>query len=581
MSDGQLAFQPAQPTKEGNQKRDFLRRIPAALVVYYSSTAQTGHIVVSPLAQEFGAPSVCAKTANKLFADPNKKTSLEHPFCRVSIRSLSPSPIHGEGTKALWLLIKLFGLLHAYIPESTQARHGDTMGIPMTKMDLTRSANPQGVTPRSTGLSNDGAILLDVQRSPLGHHEHHYPPSAAVLGRRDVPGIFEEEISNGRIGYFASINIGTPPQELFLHLDTGSADIWVPSKTADICARGSDGEENKCKHGAFMPTDSKTFESLNAPFKVTYHDNTFVKGTYFTDVIEIGGAVVYGLPAGLGLQTDIPFGIAGIGYRRSSRRRSRKVAHDNLPVRMQKQGLINTVAYSLWLNDLDADKGNILFGGIDRAKFEGTLKKVPVLKTAGGRYDYFTVRLSSLHVFRARDPERRVGARSIPERRVGAGGLRVILDSGATMTHLPNAIAQVIYRELGVVFPPGIAAPLIACDRADGEETVTFRFGSSDGPVVQLHMNELVMGAPKWSTTTAGDEGLLSDGNPQEKLCRFGIRNATRGPYILGDSFLRSAYIVHDLVNHEVGIAPTVFNATKSKIWSFSKFGERIPGVLC
>lgn len=69
--------------------------------------------------------------------------------------------------------------------------------------------------------------------------------------------------------------------------------------------------------------------------------------------MDIGGAVIHDMPAGLGLQTDIPFGLAGIGYKRNSRTiGAREIVNDNLPVRMQKQGLINTVAYSLWLNDL-------------------------------------------------------------------------------------------------------------------------------------------------------------------------------------------------------------------------------------
>ncbi|KAL2755711.1 hypothetical protein ACRALDRAFT_2059069 [Sodiomyces alcalophilus JCM 7366] len=415
------------------------------------------------------------------------------------------------------------------------------------------------------------AVLLDVQRNPLEHHGHHHSPSSPSLWRRGVPGTFEEEIRNGRIGYFTSINIGTPPQEVSLHLDTGSADIWVPSTTADICASAIDGEENQCKHGTFMPTNSKTYETLDAPFEVLYYDDSFVKGTYFTDIMEIGGAVVHDVPAGLGLQTDIPFGLAGIGYKRNSvTNRAGKVADDNLPGRMQKQGLINTVAYSLWLNDLDADKGNILFGGIDTAKFEGTMKTVPVLKSARGKYDYFKVPLHSLGISGSGFAEELPGARNIP----------VILDSGATMTFLPNEIAQAIFREFDVAFLRDVAVPVVPCDRASGEETVTFRFGSEDGPVIRLRMNELIMKPPKWPIVTVGDEDLLPYGNPDDKLCQFGIRNVTHEPFILGDTFMRSAYIVHDLVNHEVGIAPAVFNATMSNIWAFSNYGQRIPSGL-
>lgn len=59
---------------------------------------------------------------------------------------------------------------------------------------------------------------------------------------------------------------------------------------------------------------------------------------------------------GLGLRTDIPNGLVGIGYAVNEAivgtTQSLKSVYPNLPVNMVDEGLINTIAYSLWLNDL-------------------------------------------------------------------------------------------------------------------------------------------------------------------------------------------------------------------------------------
>lgn len=59
---------------------------------------------------------------------------------------------------------------------------------------------------------------------------------------------------------------------------------------------------------------------------------------------------------GLGESTDINFGLVGIGYKTDeaivSSEDDLSYAYNNLPLMMVKEGVINTNAYSLWLNDL-------------------------------------------------------------------------------------------------------------------------------------------------------------------------------------------------------------------------------------
>ena len=91
-------------------------------------------------------------------------------------------------------------------------------------------------------------------------------------------------------------------------------------------------------------------------FKISYVDGSGSQGDYFTDVFKVGGARVTNLTMGLGVKTDIPYGLLGLGYAINeaavSTTGSLNAAYPNLPVTMVDDGLINTVAYSLWLNDL-------------------------------------------------------------------------------------------------------------------------------------------------------------------------------------------------------------------------------------
>jgi elongation factor G len=85
-------------------------------------------------------------------------------------------------------------------------------------------------------------------------------------------------------------------------------------------------------------------------------DGSSSKGDYFTDAFEIGGATLSNLTMGLGRRTDIAYGLVGVGYAVNEAivgtTQSLSSVYPNLPVDMVNEGLINTVAYSLWLNDL-------------------------------------------------------------------------------------------------------------------------------------------------------------------------------------------------------------------------------------
>ena len=73
------------------------------------------------------------------------------------------------------------------------------------------------------------------------------------LHRRSEKSTFEEIITNqrGRGGYFASVTVGSPGQDLVMQLDTASSDSWVPYSGAPIC----EGLTSGCSMGSCRSTD--------------------------------------------------------------------------------------------------------------------------------------------------------------------------------------------------------------------------------------------------------------------------------------------------------------------------------------
>lgn len=94
-------------------------------------------------------------------------------------------------------------------------------------------------------------------------------------------------------------------------------------------------------------------------------------GDYMTDDFTIGGATIKNLQMGLANTTTSGFGIIGIGYdeNEASLTSITSVPYPNLIDQMVSQGLINTKAYSLYLDDLEEATGSIVFGGVDTNKF--------------------------------------------------------------------------------------------------------------------------------------------------------------------------------------------------------------------
>lgn len=249
------------------------------------------------------------------------------------------------------------------------------------------------------------------------------------------------------------------------------------------------------------------------------------------------------LQFGIGYSSSSDQGILGIGYQINEVQvgRAGKSAYNNLPAQMVADGLIQSNAYSLWLNDLDSNTGSILFGGVDTDKYHGSLESVPIQKESG-YYAEFLITLTEIMF----------GNTVIASNQA----LAVLLDTGSSLTYLPDTMAEAIYEQVDAQYDSSEGAAYVPCSLANNNTALNFTFSS---PTISVAMSELVIEV----TASNGQQLTFSDGTA---ACLFGIAPAGSSTSVLGDTFIRSAYLVYDLDSNEISLAQTNFNATGTNV---------------
>ncbi|CZR55794.1 related to acid proteinase PEPI precursor [Phialocephala subalpina] len=415
-----------------------------------------------------------------------------------------------------------------------------------------------------SSLASASTIQFNIARNPAAEE--------AQLTRRQLTNLYKRAgtvnvaLTNAENQglYFANVTVGTPGQNLALQIDTGSSDVWVPSTTASLCGNAKEGG---CPNGAFNSKSSTSFQDVETNgFNISYVDGTGSTGDYFQDTFKIGGATLNNFEMGLALDTTIGTGIMGIGYNTSEANidTGNGTEYPNLPLAMVNAGAINSAAYSLWLNDLQATTGSILFGGIDTAKYSGDLISIKVYPDSqGGRTTSFTVAFTSLSATSSSGTDQLTPANY---------ATAAILDSGTTITLLPDDIATSIFEELGATVSQQLGAVVVPCALAENSGTINYGFGGTGGPTIKVAVSQLVLPL----TLTNGRTPTYTNG---QAACQLGIQAAGDLPVLFGDTFLRSAYVVYDLENNRIALAQTDFNSTSSNVVSFASQGAPIPSA--
>lgn len=366
-------------------------------------------------------------------------------------------------------------------------------------------------------------------------------------------GIVSVSLDNCQYYYRISLEIGTPPQDVWFTLDTGSSDLWVADSSNPYCQNAT---VRNCSGTIFDHSQSRTFQNLSTAFEIEYGDRTQANGTLARDDLVVGGQRVHNAVFAVADSANSSTCVFGIGFEANEataqiHRNGSGVypLYRNVPVIMKDQGLTYANAYSLWLNDKDAGHGGIIFGAVDHAKYEGPLMLMPM-------YNYY-------HQYLKNPTQLRVMLDGLSGRASDGTwaslvdfSIAMLLDSGTSFAYFPQEVLDVFGNSLNYSYADDLG----------------YFFGPCS-PLPQTHYRLNFSGLEIDVPTEDLLVRLLEDDNitPFEldgkDQCVLAM-GAAADPYtyILGDVFLRSMYVVYDLDNYEIAIAQAKPNVTSSDI---------------
>jgi len=310
--------------------------------------------------------------------------------------------------------------------------------------------------------------------------------------------------------YWGQVDLGTPGKTFQVLFDTGSSNLWVPSKDCSNC---------KSSAAKYNPAESSTYKNNGTAFKIQYGTGAMT-GAVVHDKVTIGELVA---DIDFAVATNEPGetfkmskfdGILGLGWP--------SIAVDGIVPVMQAleaQGQLDKNVFGFYLEySKNKDQGKLTIGGVDETKAKNP-QYVPLTHE-----NYWMINMQSLKF----------------DGKSSTTITNAIVDSGTSLIVGPVDDVK------------AIAAIEGATEVINGEYSVSCNTPMKDMEVTMGSGDNAV------TITVPGDHLRI-------KICRFvvicecllGIAGMDIGQplWILGDVVMRDFYTVFDIENKQIGFS--------------------------
>ncbi|EKM78686.1 hypothetical protein AGABI1DRAFT_114293 [Agaricus bisporus var. burnettii JB137-S8] len=330
------------------------------------------------------------------------------------------------------------------------------------------------------------------------------------------------DIEGRDVGYLATVQMGTPPRDFSILMDSGSADFWVG---AENCQSEDGGD---CGNHQFLgPQSSSSFTDTKQPFSVTYGTGQ-VNGDIVTDDVNIADLALKQHKFGVALVESVEFsgddtpfdGLMGLAKSDLSQQR--------VPTPIEAlagQGAVKAAVIGYKISRLSDGKndGEITFGDVDPTKFDAaSVVKLPNVNQQG----FWEVKMDAV---------------SVNGQDLNLAGRSAILDTGTTLIIAPQADADVIHAAIQGSQSDGQGGFTVPCNT---QASVALTFGGTAFKInpVDIAFQPLDPNDPNGDCISGISAGNI--GGAQE--------------WLVGDVFLKNAYFSTDVDQNEVSLADLV-----------------------
>ncbi|EXJ59112.1 hypothetical protein A1O7_06543 [Cladophialophora yegresii CBS 114405] len=346
---------------------------------------------------------------------------------------------------------------------------------------------------------DSGVVILDIKK--ISRRNNIFPVVTSTAA--NMPNAMAINQDGNDYTYFSTMKFGSKGQEMYMLIDSGSANTWV---------MGSDCGSYACQtHNTFGSEDSSTLKTTTQTWSMTYGTGE-VDGVVATDTVQLANYTV-SMDFGLASTASDDFnnypmdGILGIGRATSS-------ALDS-PTIMQvlsNQGHLaeNILGIHLQRSSDGAKDGQITFGGVDSSKFAGKLSYAKTINS-----DSWQISADDA---------------GVDGKAVGFQGKTAIIDTGTSYILMPPADADALHE-------------LIPGSSHNGERYVV--------PCSSSANVYFTISGVKYSVSPKDYVGKQSGSGCQSNI----IGHQPFGPddWILGDVFLKNVYTVLDFDQAQIG----------------------------